>query len=61
MKVYMNPDKIKELLEELELEMKKKNIPDDVLEVEIKPFGNATHIILQKKFKGKKAIVVIKK
>lgn len=34
---------------------------DEVIEREVKPFGNASHIILPQKHKGKKAKVIIKK
>ncbi len=37
------------------------NIPKEVLEKEIKPFGNASHIILPKEYKSKKAKVIIKR
>lgn len=39
----------------------KKIIPEAVTDKEIKPFGNASHIILPKQYSGKKAIVIIKK
>jgi putative transposon-encoded protein len=41
--------------------MKVLNIPEDILEKEIKPFGNASHIILPKEYKSKKAKVIIKR
>jgi len=41
--------------------MKKLEIPEEVTEKEIKPFGNASHIILPKEYANKKAIVIIKK
>ena len=60
--VYMtNNNNISKLLKELQGEMKKLNIPEEVLDREIKPFGNASHIILPEKYKGKKAKVIIKK
>ncbi len=42
-------------------DMKKLNVPEEVLDREVKPFGNASHIILPEKYKGKKAKVIIKK
>lgn len=54
-------DKIKKLIEEMNREMQEMNIADEVLDREIKPFGNASHIILPEKYKGKKAKVIIKK
>lgn len=37
------------------------NADDEVIEREVKPFGNASHIILPKKHKNKKATIIIKK
>ncbi len=60
--VYMaNNNNISRLLKELQEEMKKLNIPEEVLDREIKPFGNASHIILPEKYRGKKAKIVISK
>ncbi|HLC57203.1 MAG TPA: DUF2080 family transposase-associated protein [Candidatus Nanoarchaeia archaeon] len=39
--------------------MKKLGIPEEVIEKEIKPFGNASHIILPKEYENKKAKVII--
>ena len=39
--------------------MKTLNIPEEILEKEIKPFGNASHIILPKEYTNKKARVII--
>lgn len=39
--------------------MKSLNIPKEVLEKEIKPFGNASHIILPKEYTSKKARIII--
>ena len=39
----------------------KKLVPDAIKNVEVKPFGNAAHIILSKEFSGKKAVVFVKK
>jgi len=37
------------------------NTDDEVIERDVKPFGNASHIILPQKHKGKKATIIIKK
>jgi len=37
------------------------NIPEGILEKDIKPFGNASHIILSKEHTNKKAKIIIKK
>lgn len=34
-------------------------IPEQILERKIKPFGNASHIILPRKYKGKEATVIL--
>lgn len=34
---------------------------DEIIERDIKQFGNASHIILPQKHKGKKATIIIKK
>ncbi len=41
--------------------MKTLNIPEEVLEKEIKPFGNASHIILPKEYTSKKAKIIVKR
>jgi len=53
--------KLQGLMNEIDEEMRKFNVPDEILEKEIKPFGNASHIILPKEFANKKAKVIIKK
>ena len=67
-KVELSPEQIKanftkltEGLKGIQDVMKIFNIPEEVLDREIKPFGNASHIILPEKYKGKKAKVIIKK
>ncbi|MEX0920934.1 MAG: DUF2080 family transposase-associated protein [Candidatus Pacearchaeota archaeon] len=42
-------------------ESMKMMVPHAVKNLEIKKFGNASHIILPKKFAGKRAVVFIKK
>ena len=60
--VYMeNTDKLKKLMEDINEEMRNFNVPEELLERDIKPFGNASHIILPKEFANKKAKVIIKK
>ena len=49
------------LMKQLNAEMKKLDIPEEILDREIKPFGNASHIILPKEYSNKKAKVIIKK
>ncbi len=39
----------------------KKLIPEAIKDVGVKPFGNASHIILPKEYSGKRATVIIKK
>jgi putative transposon-encoded protein len=54
-------------LEQLQKDAKKaydsmmKVVPEAIKNVEIKRFGNASHIILPKSYAGKKATVVLKK
>ena len=54
-------ENLKENMKFMEENMKTLNIPEKILEKEIKPFGNASHIILPKEFANKKAKVIIKK
>lgn len=42
-------------------ESMKKILPESITEREIKPFGNASHIILPKEYAYKKAKVIIRK
>lgn len=56
--------KINELVKEIKIInsiMKSLNIPEEILDKEIKPFGNASHIILPKDYTNKKAKVIIRK
>jgi|GEM_PF-2815826 len=41
--------------------MKTLDVPEEVLEREIKPFGNASHIILPKEYTSKKAKVIVRR
>lgn len=41
--------------------MKSLNVPEEIIEKEIKPFGNASHIILPKEYKSRKAKIIIKR
>ena len=42
----------------LEIEL---NDDDEIIQREVKGFGNASHLILPQKHKGKKATIIIKK
>ena len=63
----LSPKEMKINLEQLQKDVKKaydsmmKVVPESVKDVDIKSFGNASHIILPKEFSGKKATVIIKK
>ncbi len=65
--VELNSKEIKINLDKLQEEVKsayntmKDILPESIEETIIKSFGNASHIILPKKYEGKKAIVIIKK
>lgn len=65
--IELSSREVKIDLDKLQKEVKKayntmKNIvPESIEKTEIKSFGNASHIILPKKYKGKKAIIIIKK
>ena len=37
------------------------NTDDEIIQREVKAFGNASHVILPQKHKGKKATIIIKK
>ncbi len=39
--------------------MKTLGVPEEILEKEVKPFGNASHIILPKEYTSKKARIII--
>ncbi len=67
-KVELSPEQIRtnftkltEGIKEIQEVMKILDVPEEVLDRDIKPFGNASHIILPEKYKGKKAKVIIKK
>ncbi len=56
--------KIDELIKSLIIinnAMKALDVPQEIIEKEIKPFGNASHIILPKEYNNKKAKVIIKR
>lgn len=50
-----------ENLKNIQTTMKELDVPEEVLERDIKQFGNASHIILPKEYANKKAKVIIKK
>ena len=52
---------ISTLMEDLNKEMKKSQIPEEIMEKEITEFGNSAHIVMPKEYANKKAIVVVKK
>ena len=57
-KVLNNLNESMKIIEE---NMKTLNIPEEILDREIKPFGNASHIILPKEYSNKQAKIIIKK
>lgn len=52
---------ISDLMGDLNKQLKKSQVPEDILERKVKSFGNASHIILPKEYEEKKAIIIIKK
>lgn len=66
-RVNVNSKEFKINLEQLQKDVKRaadsmaRMIPQAVKNVEVKPFGNASHIILPKEYAGKKASVFINK
>jgi len=56
-------DQISELVKciiAIKKSMRTLGIPEEILEKEVKPFGNASHIILPKEYTNKKARIIIK-
>ena len=56
--------KINQLIREIKIInglLKELNIPEKILEKQIKLFGNASHVILPKKYANKKAKIIIKR
>lgn len=66
-RIELNKKELKVNLEQLQkdvaraYESMRMMLPHAVKNVEIKRFGNASHIILPKEFAGKKAVVFIKR
>ena len=66
-RIELNSKELKINLEKLQEDLKKayntikKLLPEAISGKEIKPFGNASHIILPKEYAGKKATVIIKR
>lgn len=66
-RIELNSKELKINLEKLKEDVKKvyisvrKLLPESIGDREIKPFGNVSHIILPKKYAGKKGTVIIKK
>jgi len=50
-----------ELIKQMNEIMKSLRIPEEILDRKIKPFGNASHIILPRKYSDKEAKVIIKR
>jgi len=65
-RIELNSKELKINFEKLQEDVKKaygsmkKLIPESVSDKKIKPFGNASHIILPKECAGKKATVIIR-
>lgn len=66
-RIELNSKELKINLEKLQEDVKKaystmkKLLPESISGRKIKPFGNASHIILPKEYSGKKATVIIKR
>ena len=66
-RIELNSKEFKVNLEQLQKDVSKayssmkKMVPQAVKNLEVKRFGNASHIILPKEFAGKKAVVFINK
>jgi putative transposon-encoded protein len=62
----LNSKELKVNLDQLQKDVKKaygsmmKVVPESIKDVEIKRFGNASHIILPKNYSGKKATVIVR-
>ncbi len=56
-----NLKKLEQGIEIITKAMKLLDIPEEVLERETKPFGNASHIILPKEYSNKIVKIIIKK
>lgn len=65
-RIELNSKELKINLEKIQEDVKKvygamkKLVPESISDKEIKPFGNASHIILPKEYAGKKATVIIR-
>ena len=66
-RIELNSKELKINLEKLKKDVKKayrtmrRLLPESISERKIKPFGNASHIILPKEHAGKKATVIIRR
>ena len=66
-RIQLNSKELRINLEKLQKDVKKaystmKNIlPEAIKDAQVKRFGNASHIILPKKYAGKKATVMIRR
>ena len=65
--IDLNSKELKINLEQLQKDVKKaynsmkKIIPEALKDCEVKKFGNAAHVILPKKYSGKKVTVIVRK
>jgi len=65
-RIEINSKELRVNLEKLQGDVKnayktmKKLLPESITEKEVKPFGNASHIILPKEYAHKKATVIIR-
>lgn len=66
-RIELSSKEIRVNLERLQQDVKraynsmKKVLPESIRDREIKPFGNASHIILPKEYAHKKATIIIRK
>ena len=54
-------ERLNNCLKTIDKIMKQLNVPEEVIEKDIKPFGNASHMILPKQYQNKKATILIRK
>lgn len=54
-------ERLKTCLKTMDETMEQLNSTEGVIEKEIKPFGNSSHMILPKKYQNKKASIIIRK
>lgn len=54
-------ERLKIYLRQVDETLKQLNSTEEVLEKEVKPFGNSSHMILPKRYQNKKASIIIRK